>query len=369
MRKKNSKISRENFKILLSKFFIVALFLIILCATFQLAYGKNAKELSFILREFKTGNEIKNGRVEVSATSSEMHKDFKFNLKNESRITMNLDDGTWDFVIAIDDDRTPSYDYFVKHHIESNWSDKFQTIYLFPVGAVNVRVEDINGNLISNAHVKIECLENRFLKVDTKTDVFGMASNEIVPVGNCSALASFNDAAGITSFNTIKGRIKNVIITLDKRVVSENLFIKKYLFLLIIGGGLVLIILLLRKKIVHQNKKEREKKDEKSGVELYHSIEIDDNAESEFIKETETQPKVIPAKLEQVMKTLPQKEKAVIEYLMSHNFSAKRSKVRYDLMIPKTTFSRIIKNLEAKKIIIVERDSKPSKLKINFEFL
>ncbi|MDK2849692.1 MAG: hypothetical protein PWR32_359 [Candidatus Woesearchaeota archaeon] len=322
-----------------------------------------AKELTFIVKEFKTGKDIKSGLVDIIATSDSIRKEFHLELNNNSLINLDLDNRTWDFIITIDDDKTPSYDYYVKHHVEQGWPDKPQSIYLFPVGGVNVRVEDINGNLISNADVKIECLENRFIKINSKTDFFGTFSNEFIPVGNCSAFASFNDAAGITSFTTKKGKMQNVIVTLDKKVVSSTMFLKNNVLVFALIVALLTIAYLLRKK----TKKAKQK--DNAVIEVSQEIKLEHNPEQELVKEKETQTNVIPAKLDQVMKTLSEKEKRVVEYLLASNFSSKSSKIRYDLRISKTTFSRVLKSLESKNIILIENQTKPVKIKINPEYI
>jgi len=361
------KEQKTNKKGFIQKSLVIIAFLIILTLSFQ--HTVYAKELSFQLKEFKTGRDISHGFVEISAQSEKNHRDFKITLENQSIVKLDLEDTTWDFIISVDDEKTPSYDYFVKHHVEKGWNSNVQTIYLFPVGSVKVQVEDLNGDLISNAEVKIECLENRFLKVNTKTDFFGMTSNQIVPVGNCSAFAFFNDAAGITSFNMIKGQAKKIIITLDKKVVSKyNTFMRNSTIALSIIAAAVVFALLLKKKTKsNENKNKSLNKDTKEvySIEIEHDL---DNSEL-YHKESVETPNVIPSRLSEVMKTLKPKEKAVVEYLIAHNFSQKQSKIRYDLEIPKTTFSRIIKSLESKHIIIVEKDKKPAKVKINPDLL
>ena len=64
------------------------------------------------------------------------------------------------------------------------------------------------------------------------------------------------------------------------------------------------------------------------------------------------------------MKALSQRERQIIEALITHNGQTTQAKIRYDTNIPKASLSRHIKNLEQKKIIEVKRIGKVSKIRL-----
>jgi len=58
---------------------------------------------------------------------------------------------------------------------------------------------------------------------------------------------------------------------------------------------------------------------------------------------------------DEILPTLNEREKEVVNYLLEHGDKKRFSKVRFETKIPKTSFFRVIDSLEKRKIIRVER--------------
>ncbi len=340
----------------------------------------SAYSIRFDMRDHITYEKIKEGSVSVTASYGDSKKTYTFLLDNSSEIRLDLGKpGIWNFEILVDQPGTPGNDYFVRHYTEIEDDFTIQRIFLFRVASIRGRVEDINKNLVSDALVRIECEENRFIRVSLNTDFFGTFEAENIPAGNCVAYASFQDAAGIEEFSVSNGEIKSIVVKLDRRVMSTKIMIRRLFTWGIIGVGALAAFIFALSRIKKSHKKPTEKdslnnkepnknagQDDRGHtlIEIDHSFDED---ESNASIENEHK-KVIPSKLKQVMETLKENEKQVVQYLISNNLEAKLSKIRFSLKIPKTTFFRIIKSLKNKKVI-TESDEKPRKAKINKDLL
>jgi len=353
-------------------------FLIILALMAYNAYGYSIR---FELRDYSTSEPILEGSVDIVAYQDDKKETFSFLLNNSSQVELNLSKaGAWNFEIMIDQVGTPGNDYFVRHYSEIEERITSQRIFLFRVGSVRGRVEDINKNLVSDALVRIECEENRFIKISLNTDFFGTFEAENIPAGSCVAYASFQDAIGIEEFSLTKGEIKSIVVKLDRKVMSTKIMIRRFAIwgLISLGGLSVLLFVMIRAKKSHAGKKaskesyeKGQKKTENNNLDRGHTlIEIDHSFDDETHPDNNKneEKKIVPSKLKQVMETLKENEKQVVQYFISNNMEAKLSKVRFTLKIPKTTFFRIIKSLKDKKILIEDSEN-PRKARISRDLL
>ncbi len=349
-----NKNKRLNFKVLTFYFLIFIILIINLMMNVSFSSNHNKEySVTFYLVDYTNKSYIHHGLVTIEGTCNNK-KEFKKEIEiKENKVKLNLEKCEWDLSISIEQEETKGLDYFVRHHIILN-KDLVQKIYLFRVGTLKGRVEDSEGNLVSNAKVKIEC-DTRFLKISTNTDLFGTFYSDIVPEGNCIAYASFQNAAGLKEFNISKGNIKTIVIRLDRKVVSFG--IKKYYFLLVplIILGIILILFIFIKV-----------KRKRKGIEVTYEIsDINEMHEEQHKEENET---IIPHKLKSIMNTLRPKEKEILVKLLEYH-EVSSNKLRKELNIPRTSFFRYIKNLNSKNIINIEKEGKYIKLKINKEYL
>lgn len=385
IKKKNQEFLK---KVFFTSIFLSIILLFLSLNSLEKVYGSEEKRLNltFSLHDIYTREEINSGIIEVIATKAdsrngelteELSETKIFTLSNNNKINLLLEEDSWDFVITVDQVNTSGSDYYVTHRFEYKVDNKEQDIFLFPVASLRIRVEDVKGNFVNDAVVRIDCLGNRFLKPEIKTDLFGTGIIEFSPIGECSAYASFQDAAGVTNFNINQGENKNIVITLDKQVISKISRIRKTIMY---SSFIILIIFLtyffiLRKIIrtVRQRKKSKKNKEEnKNKIEIKHNILYDEDINNEIDinrLNNKTEDPVIPTNLRNILSTLNDREKEVIKYLVKNNYKEKQNILRYNLKIPKTSFSRIINSLEQKGIIEVDKENKPFYIKIREELL
>ena len=69
------------------------------------------------------------------------------------------------------------------------------------------------------------------------------------------------------------------------------------------------------------------------------------------------------------MKTLKDRERKVVEFLLENENKSTQSKIRYETTIPKTSLIRIFESLENKNIIKIERVGKLKKIELTEWFL
>jgi uncharacterized membrane protein len=271
--------------------------------------------------------------------------DIELNYYVSDVIRLKLDDGDYQAVIRVDDLSTPGNDYFKKADLTVD-NSLIEGIFLYPVGTLRGIVKDKLDNIVGDAELKFECTPNPEIDFPAKTDKFGGFYVNYVPVGKCKIFAIYKSAIGVKEVNITQGVLEDVEINLDKSILVKE---KNILFdaLIILASVLIaafLIAVYFKRKTVHGIEKKKEKKEE-------------------------------PGKrAKDIAQTLNEKEKTVVNYLLEHEYKGTKhigiqSEIRRETGIPRTSLARIIKSLQIKKIIQVEKMGKAIKLKLTDWFL
>ena len=225
----------------------------------------------------------------------------------------------------------------------------FQIVILFlflPIaisensGILTGTVVDSLNNLVGNVDVQVYCGSSI---ISGKTDEYGTFIIRNLPSGSCKAYAKYKDAIGFSNIVINSNETKEISIVLDKTIIDISKANNNYLVWILVVFLIVLIILFLTK-----NKK------------FKNILEL----KGQKLKKREHKNKISISKIDTLLKALSQRERQIIEALITHNGETTQAKIRYDTNIPKASLSRHIKNLEQKKIIEVKRIGKVSKIRL-----
>jgi hypothetical protein len=262
-------------------------------------------------------------------------------------LRLKLDDGQYKAVIRVDDLSTPGNDYFKKTDLVVE-NSLIQGIFLYPIGTVKGIVKDKLDNIVENAELKFECIPNPEIDYPAKTDKFGGFYVNFVPVGECKIFASYKSAIGFKEINVSQGALEDIEINLDKSILvaRRNIFLDIFVLLIII------IMFILVAAWIFQKKKEH----------------------VSAVKKTTEQKQEINKRTEDILQTLSERQKKIVNYLLEHEYKGKKhegiqSNIRREIGVPRTSLARAIESLKIKKIIEVEKIGKAIKLKLTDWFL
>ena len=281
---------------------------------------------------------IKVGKdVQKSVLKSNIHK-------------VTLSEGEYDIEVIIDNKKTPTPDYFGKKKINHKSSPSYGLL-VFPIGYVEGTVIDLKGNLVPGANVKFTCYTTEDTVFLKETDRTGFLSIPNIPVSQCMATAYDGDYAGMKKFTVKMGQPTSIQITLDKKIERTNywVIVGVVVIILIISLG---IYFLKRKKVSKKTKKEVIKEEPKVSNETKEPILTKTNNTTETI-----------------IKTLTEKEKKVVEFLIESNNKASQAKIRHATHVPRTSLSRVLKKLEKKNLVTIEKHGKMVEVTLTDFFL
>jgi len=248
------------------------------------------------------------------------------------------------FTATLDSLNTPAIDYSGTITI-----DKEKTEFLvYPSGYLKGKVMDLAGNLIPNAQLNFNCYSEFSFNYPERVDAVGFFTVKNIPVGGCSVIASKNELVGNTEFEIEKGQVTSIEIILGESVARKSNFVVWLIvILLVIMAVLLSIRLILQKKPKKEKNKKKEEKDEKS-----------EETEEKLSKQTQA-----------LMKTLSEKERKIVDFLLENDHHASQAKIRHNTKIPRTSLTRVLQSLEKKKIAEVEREGKMVSVKLTKFFL
>jgi regulatory protein YycI of two-component signal transduction system YycFG len=317
---------------------LILLILQIVLLSSSVSAQNNRTNVLLTLKDFNTNEDINNVAVYINLDEEDVDQYVSDILK------LKLDDGRYKAVIRVDDLSTPGNDYFKKTELAVE-NNLIQAVFLYPVGTVKGIVKDKLDNIVGNAELKFECSPNPEIDFPSKTDKFGGFYANFVPVGRCRIFAGYKDAIGFEEINVSRGSLEDIEINLDKSILvaKRNIFIDIFAVLAIVLAIIFLAVYLKKKPARISEKKEVKKEG-------------------------------ISKRSRDIMQTLNEKEKKIINYLIEHEYKGKKhvgiqSVIRRETGIPRTSLARIIKSLQIKKIIEVEKIGKAIKIKLTDWFI
>tara|TARA_Y100000310_G_C20694125_1_gene824255 strand:+ start:640 stop:1530 length:891 start_codon:yes stop_codon:yes gene_type:complete len=242
----------------------------------------------------------------------------------DGKLELGVGSDTANGEIIIDERATKSVDYYFSG--EMVFEGNVAEVGFLKVSKISGNVHDDLGNLIKEGELDFECDKLSSINFPKKTDKYGSFST-YVPTGECVVSVNYKNFVGRKIVNSEKGDSLVVELVLEERSAGENI----WLWIL----SVVLIFFVIRNlKNIKRNFGKTRKKDGKN------------------------------KKVKNIIKTLNDKEKEIVEFVIGNNNEANSSKIRHELKIPKTSLSRILVNLEKKKIVCIERHGKMKKVKL-----
>ncbi len=246
---------------------------------------------------------------------------------------LELVEGSYSLNVIIDSFDTPAPDFYGTTDLVIG-EDNFFEVLVFPTGFVQGNVKDTSGNLIPHADLNFNCVSSFIIPN--------------VPEASCTLIASTANEAGQIEFKVEKGKAQDLEVILESKVASE----KDYTFL-IIGTALMLIIIgaviyfYIKKKKINFQSDKKEK-----GEKIINTEELKLSSQTKALLET-----------------LSEKEKSIVNFLLENNNKSSQSKIRHVTRMPRTSLARVLQGLEAKKIILIEKEGKMVLIKLTPLFL
>ncbi len=297
----------------------------------------------FELKDYDSKNLINDIHVNleiIDKGTNEKTSTLKY-VGNNGLTRLRLYKGEYDITLKVDKIDTNGRDYFITFD-QSVDNDVTKTVYLLPVGSVTGSVYEKEGDVVKGAQIKFECGGNYGEMENKISDEFGSFSSYWLPVGSCRVFAIYDNKVGYMDIEIKKGELNNIDINLVKEVISG--FNLRSMAILILVGLVFMFI-----GAYYVNKKKKEK--------------IEDN---EIIKE---EIKGLSSRTKDIIKTLKEKERTLVDFLLENNYKSTQAKIRYATGIPKTSLARILVSLELKKIVKIEKIGKLKKVELTAWFL
>ncbi|MBI1970944.1 hypothetical protein HYS47_04300 [Candidatus Woesearchaeota archaeon] len=300
-------------------------------------------------------------------------------LSSDGVLQYQISPGNWEISLKLYNSVTNEVEYYAERHfnIQKEDTSVIKTFYVTPVGLIEGVVVDSQDNLISNAELDFKCRSEEHLRYPATTDKFGSFRAVLVPAGPCKIFASSQRNVGFAEANILKGQQVSVKIALNQSAAQQLL--PPTLQSISIYGYVVGIILLIvigfiafygiRRRL--QKRLQRELTEVRQAIETNIEKKLTAKTEKEAPKETangEEKDSLNP-RARDIVKTLNQREKQIIECLLKHNNCASQAVLRNVTGIPKTSLVRSFTSLEAKNIVAVEKIGKMKKVELTPWFL
>ncbi len=249
-------------------------------------------------------------------------------------LTIKAEEGRYEVTLRADDLETEGKDYFLKDDLEVGASSSSK-VYLYNTGSISGTVIDELSNLISNADLKFECAAEYGEQRPLKTDKYGSFSLQYAPVGRCKITAYRNNMVGAEMITLERGQSSDLVIRLEQKTASRNLL--PYAIGMVVFVVLVVVILKRSK--------------------MPKSISTEEKKAS------------ITHRTRDIIETLREKERQVVQVILDSGNESTQARIKSATGIPKTSLSRILEGLSAKKILEVEIHGKLKKVRLTTWFL
>jgi DNA-binding HxlR family transcriptional regulator len=378
------------------KFLCLICFLLFVLQAFNV-YSQETEEykVEFSVYDLYSRQEILSNFAKISASSKETESqlDFSFQNKNASEFNISffLEEGRWDFKIEIDDFSSPALDYYIIHSLNLE-DDITQNIYLLRVGSIKGIVKDNSDKLVSNAKIKFECERDDFIGI-LESDLFGTFSTKIAPEGNCKVYATYGDSVGISEVIVEKGKVSEVTVVLDQKVVFFDINnIITIILLSVLGIIFIVIIAKYLKSKTNKNQKEitylkqttqNENSEGKRKAEVeISSYEPEHKEDTKKSSEEQKSDEIVEIDYSfsgekhhlskrsiDILNSLSNGQKKVVEFLLEEGNHSSQARISRVGRIPKSTLHRYLSELEEKNIIRKKEDFNQNKVFLTDYFL
>lgn len=285
-------------------------------------------ELSLELFDSLSDQKITNVHARVSIINENNEK-FDTMKYVEDFLELRIPPGMYHFDIFVDDISTEGKDYIYSSDFRFSAS-RAERIFLIPAGSLRGTVYR-KDTAIPGADVIIYCSTT---PKHITTDFSGSFSQDWLTAGSCRVSASSDDLRGEVSAVIRKGELVDSIIMIDEPLSYK----KKNSYLLFIPIALFVAFLF-----------------------LFFLFKTLSKAKNTSQSENPRQ--------EDILKTLNDRERNIVNFLLTNNNKSTQATIKNELGIPKTTLIRIFNSLQAKNIIHIEKVGKMKKITITNWFL
>lgn len=296
-----------------------------------------------------------------------------------NKLMLELHNGSYDITVGLDNINTSGFDYYSKKTFIA-YSSHQEYFMFFPIGSVRGSVTYEDGSIATNANVKIECAGKYGEISETTTDNYGSFSKDYVPVGNCVIYAKKDGRVDKKQITVNHGEISVVDLAISKNYTITYIIL--IIILVFSIGAAVFYMRSSRQKNsvildAEKNKNQAEDLSQPKNAEpdttqlkiIQSNLTQQTNTgKQEIIGDAVNDIAKRSTRQEDILKTLNEKEKKVVEFLLSEDNSY-QNKIVYSTGIAKTSMVRIIEGLEKKNIIKVELIGNTKKLKLTDWFL
>lgn len=236
---------------------------------------------------------------------------------------IELPSGKHKIGVFVDSLETEGKDYFAEGQVDYDAS-----LSVFPTASLKGRIIH-DGIVASNSKIRIDCDKDYGIEYPKETDSLGYFSIAYIPTGKCRVNAQKNKKYNYIEISLKHGENKEIEIELNRELKTNY-----WTYAGLIAITIILLIIWKRKP------KKKEEKETK-----IHDYRKD------------------------ILRTLNNDEKAIVEYLINNNYVAIQPKIYKATEIPKTTLARQIINLENKNIVETRRKRKVKEVKLTDWFL
>ncbi len=344
------------------------LILVFLCCISTVGYAQDLEitRLTLHIVDVKSGHNISEFPIGFEArhlASGAIEKETIVSDK-AGLIMHTLTPGNWHVMVTADNQSTDVIDYYssINIYIQSNEPELKKKIYLRSVGSVEGVVYDADNNLVSDAEVGFKCTQET--DAASNTDNFGAFRSMYLPIGQCTVSAEFEDVVGTTTVLVEKGKLTTISITLDKSKATPDFNWMYFIIVAVIVALVVGFFILYKSRkpkgvIIETNSSSEPSDADEPQIEVSYDVEGND---------AET-PETMNPRARDVMETLNDKEKKIVEFLVSEGNHSTQATIRSGTGIPKTSLARDFQSLENKKVVEIEKIGKMKKVKLTDWFL
>ena len=294
-------------------------FFVLIITLSTLAAGQEDDLANISLVDSYYGTEILN----VTAHISYNNKETQVILARDGNVRLSRNLLQDPVEITLDDPNTDGMDYFFYGDINTD-EEEVQAI-LFPVSQVRGNVYDSLNNLVRGVSLEFDCDKPTGIKFPDASDKYG-AFSSYVPIGKCVISATNGKMIDKQTIETNRGASYELNLKLEKEVS----FRQNYYWVILVGILGLILFYFRREKIPGKKKKQVENKE-----------------------------------LKTITKTLNEKERSIVDFLINNGNKSTSSKIRHAMKMPKTSLSRILERLEAKKVVEIERNGKLKQIRLS----
>lgn len=284
-------------------------------------------------------------------------------LDKRGTFSYRINPGEWRLQLYIDNRSTPEMDYSgeTTYLISGEFVTTAETLYVVPIGSLELNVVDPEGKLVFGADVSFKC---KSFRKTGQTDKFGGYKAENLPAGECKVSAVYNKLVGSVTVGVVQGETISTEIALSEAVTTP---LENYIYY-IIAGVVIIALLFLFYRLLYRRLKRKVKEEVVKGVRKRARKEDAKEQKKEEPK-PQAQEGGLNPRARDIMKTLNEKEQKVVNFLITSNNKSTQATIRNETGIPKTTLARIFMTLEAKKVLKVETVGKLKKIELTDWFL